>query len=115
MKTKSEDQKRLKELISTLIPQARSRVSILQREISSMEREANDLTARLAPKPSDVPKVSDHALIRYMERAHGFDFTVFREEILTPERRAMIEAGAREIKAGNFKFRLDGKTIVTVI
>ena len=45
-----------------------------------------------------VPAISDHALVRWMERYLEIDMELVREAILTPERRAAIEAGASAIQ-----------------
>lgn len=113
--SKSGDQERLKLLTKTLIPDFKAKVKTIQKELSSMESEAVQLAASLAPKDREEIKISDHALIRYLERKHGFDFTQFRDEILTPDRKIMIEAGVKEINAGGIRLKVDGKTIVTVL
>lgn len=46
---------------------------------------------------SRTPYVSDHALLRWMERYLEMDLEAVRASILTPERRAAIEAGASAI------------------
>ncbi len=62
-----------------------------------------------------VARVSDHALVRYLERVKGFDMAALRAEILTPGVVAAIEAGARTIKLGDVKFPVNDGVICTVL
>lgn len=110
------------------IREARSRLSKLQKEIesqrllvsqgqktlSALEREQKELTVFLNT-PSQVIGVSDHALIRYLERKYGFNFQQYRDEILTPDRVSAIQAGAQTITANGIKMKVDKNTIVTVL
>jgi hypothetical protein len=41
-----------------------------------------------------TPRVSEHALLRYLERVYGLDVEALRREILTPEICGQIAAGA---------------------
>jgi hypothetical protein len=43
------------------------------------------------------PRLSDHALVRFMERAWEIDFEPIRQAILTPVRIDAIASGARRI------------------
>lgn len=43
------------------------------------------------------PRVTDHAVLRWMERYMGFDIEAVRASILTPERCEAIECGAARI------------------
>lgn len=61
-----------------------------------------------APLPKAQPRMSDHAVIRVLERRYGFDFEKFRDQLLTPTVRLGIELGARAVKApdgGKFTIR----------
>lgn len=60
------------------------------------------------------PVVSDHALLRYLERVYEFDLAKFRAEMLTPEVRAALRVGATAVNVGNFRFVLRENTVVTV-
>lgn len=118
---------RLKELKSKIIPDfdleiaaCKKRVQFeqksqqeLQKALNAHMDEAAKLTIELTPKPSVVPKVSDHALVRYLERKHGFDLDKFRDEILTEERIKSIQAGASTIKCDGIKFKIADNVVVT--
>ena len=62
-----------------------------------------------------MPTISDHALIRYLERVKGFDLDVFRKEILTKKRISEINGGCKGLKMGKFRFKIRNKVVVTVL
>lgn len=58
-------------------------------------------------------QVSDHALVRYMERVLGHDLDVLRDEIA--ERvEAGAELGAEAVIIDGFRYALQGKCVVTI-
>lgn len=61
------------------------------------------------------PRVSDHAVLRYMERTSGMDFDEIRKAILTPLVCDAIRAGAKRIHSGNMVYVVENYTIVTVL
>lgn len=62
------------------------------------------------------PIVSDHALLRYLERVKGVDVESIKSEMLTPTVRMAINAGAQAVKLGcGAKIVIKGATIVTVL
>lgn len=58
-------------------------------------------------KPERTPGVSDHALVRWLERRHHIDLDVVRATILTPERQEAIRCGATSIHC-----REEGLTLI---
>jgi hypothetical protein len=58
--------------------------------------------------------ITDHALLRYLERAKGLDVEAIRREIATPELRAAIAAGAKTYSVENWTYVIEGGAIVTV-
>ncbi|XVJ69926.1 MAG: hypothetical protein HEQ39_09895 [Rhizobacter sp.] len=75
------------------------------------------LSAQLAAQEQNKDvRVSDHALLRYIERAMGVDLDKFRAAILTEQNRKAIEfAGDCTIKSGGVEFLVKNRTVVTVI
>jgi hypothetical protein len=65
--------------------------------------------------PPTEPGVSDHAVVRYMERVLGLDVDAIRREILTPERAQAIKFGAHVIKAEGYVLRVEKNVVVTVL
>ena len=118
--TRKEKEFRLKEL-TTLIEQAKTTEACKQREVASSQKvlaayqkEFADITISLTKVRSGVT-VSDHALLRYLERKYKFDFEQYREEILTPINKMAIKAGAISIRVDSIKFCVKNNTIITVI
>lgn len=61
------------------------------------------------------PVVTDHALIRYIERVLGYDLEAVKALILTPDRIKMIEAGAMDIRGDGYVLKIKNGTVITVI
>jgi len=59
--------------------------------------------------------VSDHAVVRYLERKYGFDVDEVRREILTPQVKNAVNVGAAGIKVHGGTFKIAGRTITTFI
>lgn len=58
--------------------------------------------------------VTDHAVLRYLERVKGMDIDAIRREILTPGVVASIKAGATAVIISGTRFQVTDGTIVTV-
>lgn len=100
--------------VSKEINELEPRVKSEQRRLSNLKARQIELT-ELLNTPSENVGVSDHALIRYLERKYGFDFTDYRNEILTPERISAIKSGAESISVNGVKMKIQNNTVVTVI
>lgn len=57
--------------------------------------------------------VSDHAVIRYLERAKGIDIDVIRDEIARLCQRG-LDHGACGVLIGGLEYRIAGWVVVTV-
>lgn len=68
---------------------------------------------------SPAPSITEHALLRWLERRHGLDIDVFREEILLdggPALRAALNAGATcRVRAGDYMFAVKGGRLITIL
>ncbi len=58
--------------------------------------------------------VTDHALVRYIERVLGHDVESYKKAILTEPIKSAMRAGASSIKVDGVKYYLDGHAITTV-
>lgn len=58
--------------------------------------------------------VSDHAVLRYLERVEGVDIEAIRREIGRRADRG-IEAGACGVVSGGFVYRIEAGVVVTVL
>lgn len=94
-----------------------SSISGLERQIADLRAEfgqvRNELAKRLRPTPE--PRLSDHALMRFIERVFGVDFEAMRAEILNPNIVAAIKAGASAVTVRGVKMLVKDNTIVTVV
>jgi hypothetical protein len=88
----------------------------LQQRIAALECERDEINRKLAAlNNTSAIRVSDHAIIRFLERKHGFDFEALRREILTPSRVLAIKSGAKAIDHDGVSFKVADGTITTVI
>ncbi|SEG64445.1 hypothetical protein [Bosea lathyri] len=58
-------------------------------------------------------RVTDHALVRWLERHHGLDTEAFRQE-LADLAQPFADVKARNGKVGNLYLIMDGDRVVTV-
>lgn len=122
MTTIQEKRERLRYLTQDYLPilrqqakEAQDRFNQSQSNLHKAQNEANKLTIEIAPKASSQPSVSDHALIRYMERGMGFDVEAVRQSMLTETAIQAINAGATAVTIGGLKFKVHQKVVVTVL
>ena len=54
---------------------------------------------------SDNIRVSDHAIIRYLERYYKLDIEKIKQEILTSEHKSAIKSGAKRIKVNGIELK----------
>lgn len=62
-----------------------------------------------------VPRVSDHAMLRYFERVYELDIEALRAEILTPEIAGQIAAGAVTVTIRGHKAPVHDGCIATIL
>ena len=60
-----------------------------------------------------TPQVSDHAVLRYLERKYNLDTDAIRKEILTPQALAAIKRGATSFSEDNIKFLVQDGVVLT--
>lgn len=80
----------------------RSRIANIDAELA--RREAADAV---------VPTVSDHALLRYIERVCGVDIEALKDELLTDAVVLAIKSGATGVKTPHGTMVIKGSTVVT--
>jgi hypothetical protein len=56
--------------------------------------------------PDDLRQVSDHAVVRYLERFQGYDFNPVRAEILSPVVRAAIAQGITLLRHNGIEYKI---------
>lgn len=60
-------------------------------------------------------RISDHALIRYLERVKGVDVDALRAEMNDVLRPALDHPTARGIIIGSYCYKIENNTVLTVI
>lgn len=95
--------------------ESESRAASIRGELGNQRTRLNNFTQELErrTRPAPVPRVSDHALLRYIERVKGVDLDAMRAGILTPEITAAIQVGATRVKIEGVTFVIEGNVIVT--
>lgn len=101
------DSQKLKRL-QTDKAETNNQLQDLRQTQQTLNEQASKLTLRLKSINKDIEKltkkdvvVSEHALLRYIERVYGIDLEEIKEEILGDGRRSMIEFA----KNGKFKIK----------
>lgn len=57
--------------------------------------------------------VTDHAIVRYLERVEGVDMETLRRQIGHTVQQG-IEQGANGVVSGGFVYRIEGAAVVTI-
>ena len=92
----------------------RDQLANMDRTISKLRNERAAKAAKLA-ELKEKPRVSDHAVIRYLEREYGFTFEDIREKLLTPFVLAAMDAGAEAVQLNGGTLKIKGRTVVTYV
>jgi hypothetical protein len=92
--------------LAALATDRRNKVTRLQ----SVEAE---ISAR-RKKPEVEPGVTDHALLRYMERVMGFDVEGLRQKIMTPQLASAIKSGVARYHADGVEMVIRDHVVVTL-
>lgn len=98
-----EDEEHLRDLLQIYNALGRE-INILRENVKSRGRS----------KASTYP-ISDHAILRWLERVHRMDIEAIKKEILTPDRMAAVKLGAHRIKTGDYTIIIADNTVVTVL
>lgn len=62
-----------------------------------------------------VPTITDHALLRYMERVHGIDTAAMKAELLSEALIGAIKAGATAMHTDEGTFVINGSSVTTFL
>jgi septal ring factor EnvC (AmiA/AmiB activator) len=97
------------------------RIAEASEQLYQMKQDRNQLRQQVGQAQqalydaSREPRLSDHALLRYLERRYNFQSDQIRDEIMTDRVKAMIDFGASNIVTSHGEFRISNKTITTYI
>jgi len=71
--------------------------------------------ARRIAMEAVVPTISDHALLRYMERVHGINVEALKADLLTDALVSAIKSGASGMQTPEGTFVIKGHSVVTFL
>lgn len=94
-----------RETVPVVIQGKTHRVSTQKASIASLNN---------APAPLD-PQISDHAVIRFLERKYNFEFESLKAELLTETMKLAIRMGAASVKSNGGRFMIRGHKATTFI
>lgn len=106
-------QQRIDALVEEGAP-IRAQLANIDRQRDKLRNELSAVKARIG-QMQEKPRVSDHALVRYLERKYGFDFENVRNEMLTPTILSAMEIGAEGVKFNGGLVKIKGRTVVTYV
>ena len=90
----------------------REQLASLDRERAKLDNERIRLS-KLREEMHSAIEVSDHALVRYMERKLGFDLEAIRSEILSEAVKCAVNSQAEGVKTADGVFKIKGRVITT--
>lgn len=98
----------------------RQEIASLRRLIPDPAAPAPEATTKEPPKPmidprTLEPEITDHALLRYLERHFGFDSDKMRAQLCTHGLRTAVQMGARSVKSEGGRLVLAGNRVVTFL
>ncbi len=72
--------------------------------------------AKKKTSPAQQPvTISDHAVLRYIERVLKIDVQRIRDEMLAGDRAGMIRAGCKDIRGDGYVLKVKNFTVITVL
>jgi hypothetical protein len=89
--------------------------AVKAKKITKAIKDKNRVVANLKKIPKKKsPNISDHAVLRYLERYYDIDVQAIRDEMYTPDVEYALNNGARSVPIGDMVFKIVNKTIATV-
>lgn len=92
----------------------REQISNIDRQLAKLRAERAEHATKLVEMKAK-PRVSDHAVLRYLERKYGFTFEDVRSELLTPFVLQAMDVGAESVRMNGGTLKLKGRTVVTYV
>lgn len=100
------------------------KIERLEHHVGELRKQSTDVEAKLvalkaeyakrtAPRPAAT--VSDHALLRYMERVLELDIDGLRENILGDTLLDAMAAGAKSVTIDGVKYEFKGNVVTTIM
>lgn len=89
----------------------------MEAQLQDTRRSLNAVRAELERRlrPAVTPRVSDRAVVQYLDLALGFDVEELRQQLLTDTVKSAMRAGALTVPFNGGRLRLDGNVVVTFL
>ena len=93
-------------------------------EIAKLRRSMDDTKLRLDALKSEIgrrtapvvePKVSEHAMLRYISRVHGIDLKELESHILTEGLKNAMKLGASTYKVDGYRYSIKNNVVTTIM
>jgi len=106
----------LKTDLYSKLDRVNSQLMTLGLEYKKLLDDVDQIDAELAyrSRPTPEPRLSDHALMRFAERALGLNIEALKARIMTPVVIQAIKNGASAVTVEGIKMKVVDNTIVTV-
>ena len=91
---------------------------IVEKEISTLEESLKSLEQKINNLQNSDLIVSEHAIIRYIERVIGINIEEIVEKIATEKMKKMVECcgnGLYPSENGDFKLKINNNVVVTIL
>ena len=110
-----EEEKKLK-IIEEELAILKATQSVQTKRITALNLERKQLIKSIEDKKVQPISITDHALVRYIERIYGLDTEKLRKEILNQELQELAKTlgGSGKYTFNNITFVLDNYKIVTI-
>lgn len=92
----------------------RKELGEIDRQRAILNREKDELKSQIQALKK-APRVSDHAVLRFLERKHGFDFEAVRKSLLTPAVVQAMNVGAEGVRIEGGTLKISDKCVTTFI
>ena len=94
-------------------------LAVLQKQHSLTTSKMAKINNRIAEikkaKSLETPSVTDHAILRMLERNYGFDTKSIVDQILSPDVRVAIKSGAQKFTKDGLEYVFKDGLVVTII
>jgi len=97
------------------INELKNKHNMIEDEMNFKNKKIDELNKQIN-NISDEPQITEHALLRYIERIKGVDIKEIKKEIMTDQNKKMIETLESGIfKLNGVKMIVKDKTIITLM
>lgn len=100
--------------LSSLTKSLQTDIDMYEDTTRELRKKFNDAMQKLEFF-KQTPTLSDHALVRYIERIMKVNVQEIKDKILSPEIKALIDNGASRVSVDGVTFVVRNKNVVTIV